>query len=380
MDLLHDRLLAGTTVLALVPLRRLQIAPAATYLVTSRLLVGSLDGVADAFAPLACPLAPAEVFLDCLVDARTSAPGDPLDCVPSSADLADAVGLALNAHRGALLADGCRDENIIPTVTSPSLEKALHDQLVALAPTATRDLALATLPEVVSQALAELTLSSELHLAATPSPDRWLATHVLRDATWTDADGVDTFALDLGTQGLPRISVREIPVTLAATGDITIGAHELTLRFGHLTRRAAGSLLFSRYGLPADSAGLVAVFTGALMSGHPSACEALDVLLCPAAGLAAGCLGAVCGEALAAMPAALDARLDAFDGGADLQLQGTARPTGSTGPVADFLSAGQWTVGIGPAGARTSFVASFAGTPVPAAQHHIGGKGSVPSK
>jgi hypothetical protein len=155
-------------------------------------------------------------------------------------------------------------------------------------------------------------------------------------------------------------------VTLSAAGDLAFGSHELSLRFGHLTRQAAGSLLFARHGLPADSASLVAVFTGALMSGHPSACDALERLLCPAAGLSAGCLDGRCDEALGAMPAALDARLNAFDGGADFQLRGTARPTGTTGPVADFLSGGQWTVGLGRAGARTSLVATFCGTPVPA--------------
>jgi hypothetical protein len=381
VDLLHDRLVVGSAVLALVPLHRLQIAPAETYLVTSRLLVGSLDGVTDAFAPLACPLSPADVFIDCLVDASTAGPGDPLDCVPTSADEGDLVGVghALTAYRGRLQ-NGCRDENIVPGVTSPSLEKYLHDQLVALAPTATQALAQATLPDAVSQALAEVTLGSELFLAPTPSPDRWIATHVLREATWSDAAGTGSFRVDLSTQGLPRISAAGVPVTLSATGELAIGAHDLSLRFGRLTREAAGSLLFARYGLPADSAGLVAVFTGALMSGHSSACEALDLLLCPAAGKPAGCLAALassCADALAALPAALDARLLAFDGGADLELEGAAHATGMSGPVAEFLSGGQWTVGLGRAGSRSSFLAAFAGTPEPAGRHLTSGQATT---
>jgi hypothetical protein len=371
-DILHDRLLVGATMLALVPIARLQVTPAETYVVTSRLLVGSLDRVADAFAPLACPLAPADVFINCLIDARSSGPGDPLDCVPTSADF-DEDGVALNLHRGLLHTDGCRDENILQGVISPSLEKFLHDQLVALAPTATQALGQATQPDAVSQALAEMTLASELNLAPTPSPDRWIATHVLKTATWADAAGSGSFAVDLSTQGLPHLTATGVPVTLSTTGDLEIGAHELSLRFGELTRQAAGSLLFSAYGLPADSAGLVAVFTGALMSGHPSACDALDQLICPAAGLATGCLGASCADALAALPAALDARLLAFDGGADFALQGTARATGMSGPVAQFLSGGQWTVGLGQAGARASLMATFSGTPEPAGLHLTGG-------
>ena len=377
MDLLHDRLVAGSTLLALVPLHRLRVTPAATYLVTSRLPVGSLDGVADAFAPLACPLAPADLFLDCLIDAGTSGADDPLDCVPAGADLQGALA-TLNHFRGDLLASGCRGEIADPGVAS--LEKVLRDQLVALAPTATQALGQAALPETVSQALAELKLSSELRFASTPASDRWIAVHVLRDATWADAGGTESYTVDLSTEGLPRISAADIPVTFSAAGAFVIGAHDFSLRFGRLTREAAGELLFAPHGLPGDSAGLVAVFTSALMDGHPGACDALDQLLCPAAGLVSPCLDSRCQDALDAMPAALDARLGAFDGGADLLLEGTAHPAGGVGPVADYLSLGQWTVGLGRAGARTSLVATFRGTPVPAELHQTWGEwtGSTP--
>lgn len=374
VDLLHDRLIVGATVLALVPLHRLEIVPAGSYLVTSRLEVGTLDRVADAFAALACPLAPADVFIDCLIDARTSSPEDPLDCVPYKDDydiLIDSVGAMLWAHRGGLT-QGCRDATI-PLTTSPSLEKALHDQLLALAPTATQALGQAAVPDAVAQALSQVTLESQLYLDPTPAPDRWIAVHVLRGATWTNAAGSATFPVVLATEGLPRIGAAGVPVTLSSTGELAIGAHELSLRFGRLTREAAGALLFVPHGLPADSAGLVAAFTAALMSGHPSACDGLDLLLCPAAGLTAGCLGTSCTDALAAMPAAIDARLLAFDGGADLVLQGTARAAGMTGSVAQFLSGGQWTVGLGPSGARSTLMATFSGTPEPAGRHQTSG-------
>jgi hypothetical protein len=369
VDLGPGLLETGITMETLVPLRLLVGELAASYVLTSQLPIGTLDEVADAFAPLTCPLAPADLIVDCLIDAQTGAEGDPLDCVPSAADLADPTGLALAAHRGALLADGCHDENIVAGVPSRSLEKVLRDALVSAAPSVIDSLDAAALPETVASALARLTLTSQLRLTATPAPGHWVAEHRLTGATFTDASGAGEAVLDLATTGLPHPTALGVGVTELATGEVELAPHEMSLRFGHLARQAAGILLFARHGLPADSPAIFDLLGQALAAGKPDLCDALDELICPAAGLAAGCLQATCAEAWAACPTALDARLLAFDGGTDISLEGTALPAWTTDPVADFLDDGQWAAALGPAARRVSLNATFTGAPQPAARH-----------
>jgi len=354
-------LVPGAAIRVLVPIHLTNLRPQGPYVVKTRLLVGRLDLITGAFGFAACPLGPADLILDCLLDAFQTSGEDPLDCVPSQEDLAQPVAITLSAHRGALLPTGCHDASIIPTVQSPSLESVLHNHLASSDPALASALAVAVAPDTVSRALAEATLSSELTFEPTPSEGHFVARHVLTKLVFLSGQGDASWKTDLWTLGLPHLVAQDIAARRLATGEVAIAQHKFSLRFGRLARQALGELIFAPLGLPKESSDLVTLLLQAIASDHGSACEALDALLCDAAGLQTGCLPN-CEDALARLPSAFDARFRALDGGADFMLEGTARlANASSGPEATSLQDGLWTVGLGPSSSRITFAATFAG-------------------
>jgi hypothetical protein len=111
VDVPGSSLQPGQTVQVSLPLIDTVLDPVGTFSVTSTLTFAPpLAAAAVLAAPWAnlsdCPLDPAQLWLDCTVDALSpETAGDPLDCIPA-AGAEGAVGDAIAARRGALLVDG----------------------------------------------------------------------------------------------------------------------------------------------------------------------------------------------------------------------------------------------------------------------------------
>jgi hypothetical protein len=357
VDLLPDRLIANATTLVLVPLHAPRPALGSRYALSTRIPLAPVAPLARPFGPLACPAAPGELLLDCLIDAADlTDDSHGLDCIPDPAhDLTDPLSQILNAHRRPADASGCRG-----TSQDPGLDALVHAQLVAAAPALGAALAQLARPEVVGPALAALQLESELALEPASASDWYLGTHTLLAATLGDPAG-STLQIDLTTVGLPARIAAGVPVIVGADGTMSIHAHGFSLRFGALAHAALAALVLEPNGLPAGSPELLDELVAAVTAGAGDACAALGALVCGAVGLPADCLGARCALALAAAPGAIDAPLRAFDGGEDLALSGTATPQGAAGQ--QFLNGGVWTAALGP-GPVATVAASFTGSPV----------------
>ncbi|HVV48472.1 MAG TPA: hypothetical protein VHO06_02335, partial [Polyangia bacterium] len=121
VDIPGSSLVAGGTVEVALPLTDAFPDPVGTYTVISTLAfappLAASASLGAAWSDLSdCPLDPAELWLDCTVDALSPATAaDPLDCVPAAAPGGEgALGDAIAALRGTALADatgaptGCR--------------------------------------------------------------------------------------------------------------------------------------------------------------------------------------------------------------------------------------------------------------------------------
>ncbi|HEY3354802.1 MAG TPA: Ig-like domain-containing protein [Polyangia bacterium] len=357
VDVLPGRLAAGATTLVLIPLHLPAPALASRYALVTRVPLASVPELARPLGPLSCPNAPGELILDCLIDAASLADDpDGIDCVPSLADRADALGALLTAHRADVV-NGCRGD-----AADSGLDALVRTQLAAASPALAHALTELGRAAVIAAALGELRLGSELTVLPAGAADRFVGRHTLLTASIGDPAGL-AFDIDLAAADLPQRAADGVPLLVGADGTLSVGAHGLSLRFGTLARRALAKLVLEPNGLPADSQELLDALLAAFTGGAGDPCPALGLLVCTAVGLDPQCLGSRCAAALAAAPRFLDAPLARFDGGADLTLAGKAAPQGEAS--GQFLTGGSWSVALGPESHAVTVAGTFSGGPVP---------------
>jgi hypothetical protein len=378
VDIPGSSLLADSTVEVALPLYDAIPNPVGTFAVTSTLsFQPPLAAAAALEAPWAdlsdCPLDPAQLWLDCTIDALSgSSSNDPLDCTPSIFPGGEgALGDALTAQRGLLLVDdsgaatGCRGAK------AGSGAESLDAIALGLFGSPTPP-ALLALPAIAADAAALLdavTLQSVLTIGPSEVAGEYLATHTLATAMFGPPAGAGT--VTLATLGLPILTA----TTTASDGNglLVIANHGFTLRLGTAARAAFGPLSLVPRGLPPTADALVPALFALAQSadGTASGCAALDAALCPMVSESAGCLLAACTAGLAALAANLDSAFDGADGsGLDLTLSGsaplfdthgdgTASVLGSIG--INPTQVGVWSVDLRTALGRVQTTASLSG-------------------
>jgi hypothetical protein len=388
VDLPGSTLLPGGVVQVALPLYDTVPDPVGRYDATSTLIFSpplpAAGAIAAPWRDLAdCPLDPAQMWLDCTIDALSPAtPDDPLDCVPASSPGAEGpVGDALIARRGVPIVNptgtlsGCRDvRDASGAVSLDAVVLGLYGSPLP-AP-------IVELPDVGHDAahiLDSLILKSTIDVSPGDRPDRFLVTHTLVTGTfqWSGTTGglMDVRQADQSLQplGLPVLSAQASATT--QDGQIFITNHGFTLRLGTVARAAFGTAVLAPRGLPPNPADVPAALAelAHLDDGVTSGCEAMDQTLCPLVGLAAGCLGGACNDGLAALAAQLAASFDPADGsGLDLHLAGSAvlrDATGSgtthqLGNTDDQSKIATWSVDL-----RTRLGRSLLGATFSAARH-----------
>jgi hypothetical protein len=361
--------LAADRQLALqVPVADLYPLAAGRYLLSSEIPLPAAPQpgsrpLLDALAPFAdlgdCPLDPAQLLLDCAIDALD--PGDPLDCVVSAPS---ATAAALEAERGAVDVAGCRAAK--SARGAPSLDKLLSDALKA-GGTGTLGALPGIAPAGRAMLAAGLELASELELLATDgSSGSAVARHSLTAATFR-GPGTATATVKLGELGLPQLTALPVGAKLAAGWRLMIDEHGFSLRLGLVARRALGKLVLAAVGLPESSEALAAALFALVHHGGLKGCAALDALACDAARLLPSCLADACKAAGGALASRLDSGFLAIAVPTkDLSLKGTVEMKDKDGDLAvDELGSeqkpGVWDVKIALGPETASASAAFVG-------------------
>ena len=346
VDIPGSSLLADEAVEVALPLADWSPDPVGSYTVTSTLTfappLAAATTLAAPWADLSdCPLDPAQLWLDCTVDALSPATSaDPLDCVPSTVPGAEGpLGDAIAALRGVPLTDGAGGPTGCRSARDAAGNESVDAQVLGLFGSPTPAM-LVALPEIAADAgsiLDSVQLISQLTIAPSGTAGTYAVTHLLTTAGFGPSLQVQ---VALASLGLPILQA----YTTATVSDdvLTIGSHGFTLRLGTAARAAFGPLALVPRGLPAD----VPSFVSALFSlarapgGTASGCAALDGIVCPAAAQPAGCLMNACSAGLGALAGELDGAFSAADGtGLDLWLSGTAPLIEISGGQADRLGA-----------------------------------------
>jgi hypothetical protein len=278
-------------------------------------------------------LTPWQQFGDCAYGAAQMLL-DAIDATEKQA--APSIATAIEAHRDAPLATGCRP------VSTTSLDEQLQGLLMAppMAPTN----ALPYIADDLEQIVANLTVKSQLTIAAA-SPSTFSAEHVLQTATIMDGPKAKTY--ELAPFGLPIIDVKNIPVTYDGA-TLGIGKHGFTIGFAPLWGQALSDMsITSRLpslGTPAVHALVAACVAVATRPGNKTGCAAVEDLLCSAIGSPPGCsLQAACSSGIDTVAAGLNAGFAPLRA-IDLAWSGTAMPMDTTGMLlVDTLGSGAWT-------------------------------------
>ena len=341
IDLSGMTLVPDGLVRVALPLPDASPSPVGRFDVTSRVTLGD---PATLEAPIAapwidlqdCPLDPAQLWLDCTIDALSGAvPGDPIDCHPLEG-AEGPLGALLVARRGVLLLDaagapsGCRGSR--DATGTPS-----NDGILASLFGAPKPAALVGLHDVASDAaqiLSALTLNSHLQIDAAPGAGALVATHTFESASF-GAGPAPAVVVNLLPLGLPTLEASFIPAS--DSGDVlTLEPHGITLRLGMVARAGFGELALVRRGWPADAPGFLQALVRLASTPLPmridqatadTGCAALDAVLCADVGQARGCLLAACNDGLTALAALLDAGFAMADGdGLDLDIDGAVAP------------------------------------------------------
>jgi len=316
-----------------------------------------------------CPLDPAQLLLDCTIDALSPATdADPLDCVPSPVPGGEGtLGDALIARRGTPIVDLAGAVTSCRAASDGSMAPSLDAIAMGLFGPLTPPLVVA-LPAIGADAahvLDRVDLTSSLTVLSTGRPDEYVVTHVLTGARFGSE------VVSLATLALPALTAYTTGTT--RDGLLVIADHGFSLRLGRVGRAGFGlSALKPR--LPesytADAGGLIKALADlARADDNTNGCAAFDRVLCGAVGKPESCLAAACPAGLSALVARLDAVFDAADGtGLDFYLSGSAplidmhgdglaHQLGSNLSETDAIAS--WTVDLrtatGPARLTTSF-------------------------
>jgi hypothetical protein len=334
VDLLGSSLVAGGSVQVSLPLHDAVPNPVGRFAVTSpvafvpplpaaALLAGRWRDLGD------CPLDPAQLLLDCTIDALSpETGGDPLDCMPSAvAGGEGALGDALAARRGLPIKDGAE----APTACRGAFDSAMAPSLDAIAmglfgsPTPALLVALPAIGDDAAHVLDTVRLSSTLDVQPAARPDEYVVTHTLAGARFKSFTTADSGEVALTPLALPALTA--YPTAITRDGLLVIDNHGFSLRLGRVARAGFGAVALAPRGVPPDAGGLIAAIAALARSpdGAVSGCAAFDRALCGAVGSAAGCLATACPAGLGALAARLDGVFDAADGtGLDLYLAGSA--------------------------------------------------------
>lgn len=283
--------------------------------ITSALVFPDLtDEIDAALAPdpwrsLACPLGPAQLILDCSLDAAVS--DGALDCaVGGSGALIDDI----EAQRGAPDAAGCRPDEVAPG--TPSLDRALLDAMTA-GPFTEEDAAL--LATARDQLLSGARIGSELSLDG-PAALR----QQLRTLTLVAGGGSRT--TDLVASARPVLAA-VVAVAFDDAGVATLGRGDFTLTLRGAAEDMFVNQLLPDRGLAGRQSDLGAALAASFDDGAgATGCDAVSAIACSAASRPATCLAAGCSAAAAALDARLLAWLDVLDAaGLDFSLSGSAQ-------------------------------------------------------
>jgi hypothetical protein len=378
VDLLGSSLVDGGSVEVSLLLHDAVPSPVGRFAVTSPVaFVPPLAAAALIAGPWRdlgdCPLDPAQLLLDCTIDALSpETGGDPLDCKPSAvAGGEGALGDALAARRGLPIMDltgvptGCR--GAFYATNAPSLD-AIAMGLFG-SPTPALLLALPAIGNDAAHVLDTVRLSSTLDLQSAGRPDEYVATHTLAGAVFASFTTAGTGAVALTPLALPALTA--YPAATTRDGLLVIDNHGFSLRLGRVARAGFGAAALAPRGVPPDAGGLIAAIAALARSpdGAVSGCAAFDRALCAAVGNAAGCLATACPAGLGALAARLDGVFDAADGtGLDLYLAGSA-PLVSTNGVQlgmnpddpDAIEIATWSVDLRTASGRARLMTKFVG-------------------
>ncbi|MES1208425.1 MAG: hypothetical protein ABUS79_21005 [Pseudomonadota bacterium] len=375
VDVLGTTVLAGGTVEVAVPLIDAVPDPVGSFAVTSTLPfappLAAAAVLAARWSDLSdCPLDPAQLWLDCTVDALSTGPADPLDCVPAAAPSSEGpLGDAIAARRGAWLTDGTGAAIACRAARAGDGRVSLDAVVRGLfgSPTPAPVLALPAIASDAASILGSVRLASTLVVAPATQPGTYAVTHTLEAALFGPGWTVSVLLAPLGLPVLQAVTSATID-----NGALDIRRHGFTLRLGSAARAAFGPLALAPRGFPTDVTGFVsALFAQAQGAAGASGCDALDGAACAALDRPAGCLVDACTAGLGALAARLDGAFAAADGpDLDLTLSGTAPLIAVPGGLrAHYLGVGEiqsprgavWTAGIDTSVGSSTLFADFQG-------------------
>jgi hypothetical protein len=286
-------------------------------------LAAAYRGISD------CPLDPAELLLDCTIDAFSpTTTDDPLDCIPAPGPGAEGpIAEQLRAHLGLPILDGAGADTGCRGARDAGGAVSFDAVVLGLFGSPKPQL-LIDLPTIASEAahlFDRITLTSTLDVQPNGTPGGYTATHSLGSATFVsrmpDSDGI---AIGIASYPVP------VPTAFATAtlseDQLVIGDHGLTLRLGSIARLGFAQVL-GLYGVDGGNTGLMTSIAGLAHSDDRvyRGCAAIDHALCGQIGADPGCLVTACGIGMTAFAARLDDLFAAIDGpGLDLHLSGAA--------------------------------------------------------
>ncbi|RMH42145.1 MAG: hypothetical protein D6689_09000 [Deltaproteobacteria bacterium] len=246
---------------------------------------------------LACPAGPAQLAIDCALDAAVSDPDAAADCAVDADAATAPLAEAIEALREPADASGCRpaaglDGDVLAAMAGgPWPVGAALDALVAAR----------------TEAATALTLRSEL-TAVQPRAVRHRLVSIGRDG----------FSLALGDT--PRPIVDRSPIAVAvdgAAGAVAVAPHAFSLRVGSASYAAFAALGLEPAGLGPRAGDLGTALAESIAAGGEVGCAALSALACEPAGQPDGCLDGGCAQAAAMLDDALHAWWRFADGADD---------------------------------------------------------------
>ena len=281
--------------------------------ITSALISPDLaEAIDSALAPdpwtaLGCPLGPAQLILDCSLDAL-GGDGD-LDCaVLGSGPIVDDV----EALRGPPDLAGCRPAESSPGVAS--IDQVLADAMTAGPWTAADAAALALGRD---QILAGARLTSELVELGPGSVRHRLLTLTLQ------AGGLSR-TIELLGSARPVVTATHA-VIINASGVASFGFAAFTLDLDLAAEEMFVLDLLPARGLGGREADLGAALAASFEDGAQAGCAAVSALVCDPIGRPASCLASACGAGASALDVRLLAWIGALAaGGLDFTLTGAA--------------------------------------------------------
>jgi hypothetical protein len=385
IDLPEGTVLPDGVVAVPLPLRDAVPSPVGRFAVTSPMAfrppLPAAAAIAVPWRDLSdCPLDPAQLLLDCIIDALSpETAADPLDCSPNLAPGGEGpLGDALMARRGVLIANAagtvtsCRAAQ--DRVGAPSLDAIT----LGLFGTPTPPL-LITLPAIAVDAakiLDSVTLSSTLDVLATGRPDEFIVTHRLDSASFAPlTPGSVTVAL--APLALPSLTATTTATTRG--GLLTVDDHGFSLRLGRVALVGFNMAALAPRLSPQTTADTDGLITELLKLAHAkdeddsdvTGCAAFNALLCPIAGGDKSCLLAACSGGLGALIARLRGAFDAANGsGLDFYLAGSAPVLNTQGGASAHqlgsnletpTAPATWSVDLQTAAGRTQLSTPFVG-------------------